>query len=529
MKQKLIISLCILIYLLLTFALKQFPPALNADEAAFGYNAYSLAKTGRDEYGALLPLRLKSFGDYKLPLYSYLSIPFIKIFGLNEFSTRLLAKFMGLILIILIYYLTLRIFNNKTIALISIILASVSPWIYLFSYQAHETTLATVFVGLSLLFLLKSVQEKRLSDWGLSLLTAGLSLFSYHSAKVIFPFLFGWQLICFFKIIQKKNYQKSLFAYLIIVFSIVTVLIFGYGEIKMPAERVKNLLLFNHQNIDLITQEAKTEARFSPYGQKVFISLREFSKRYFSYFSPEFLVVKGDANPRFGYSGISPLNYIEYLFFIIGLYYLFKKKINYQLFILLPLFIFPLASSLSWQEYSLSRTHGLILAILPLCAFGFYYFFQHRAWFLKPALTISVLLSLTSLYFLQVHYPQRAYVTRSWQTGYKELVQYCQKNYHQYNRFYITSKNGQPYIFFLFYLQYPPHKYQAHAKLSAPDEYGFGQVKQFDKYIFEFKKPTLANHQSYIGFPDDFSNEELVLYQFTDIIKGTETIFKIVN
>jgi len=34
-------------------------PGFSADEAAFGYNAYSLLKTGRDEYGTFMPLRLK--------------------------------------------------------------------------------------------------------------------------------------------------------------------------------------------------------------------------------------------------------------------------------------------------------------------------------------------------------------------------------------------------------------------------------------------------------------------------------------
>ena len=53
----------------------QVPPCINADEAAFGYNAYSILKTGKDEYGKFLPLRFESFKDYKLPLYTYLSIP----------------------------------------------------------------------------------------------------------------------------------------------------------------------------------------------------------------------------------------------------------------------------------------------------------------------------------------------------------------------------------------------------------------------------------------------------------------------
>jgi len=31
------------------------PPCLNADEASFSYNAYSILKTGRDEYGKFPP------------------------------------------------------------------------------------------------------------------------------------------------------------------------------------------------------------------------------------------------------------------------------------------------------------------------------------------------------------------------------------------------------------------------------------------------------------------------------------------
>ncbi|GAI80456.1 unnamed protein product, partial [marine sediment metagenome] len=67
------------------FKLGDFPLSLNRDEAAIGYNAYSILKTGRDEWGEKLPLSFKSFGDYKMPLYIYFTVPFIKIFGLNEF------------------------------------------------------------------------------------------------------------------------------------------------------------------------------------------------------------------------------------------------------------------------------------------------------------------------------------------------------------------------------------------------------------------------------------------------------------
>lgn len=530
MKQKLIIIACVLVYLSLIFGLNNFPPALNADEAAFGYNAYSLFKTGKDEYGVFLPLRMQSFGDFKLPLYSYLSAPLVGIFGLNEFSTRLLAKIVGLGLILLIYQLSLEFFKNKKIALITLILSTVSPWIYIFSNQAHETGLATLLIGLSLLFLHRFWQKKRFTNWGLSMLFGSLSLYAYHSTKVIFPFLFLLQIYLFWQSRQQFQISKARSFLLPVVASGVVLLSFTFSEMLIPASRVKNLLLFSHENINLITSQANIEARFSPYGQKLFIDFREFLNRYYSYFSPEFLVSKGDVNnARFGFAGFNPLNYLDYAFFLIGLYFVLGLKDKQKFLILLPLIVTPLAGSLSWQEYSLSRTHAMIVSLLPLAGFGLYKIVKKQAFLGYCLVLASVLLSLTSIYFLQVHYPQRAHVIRSWQSGYKELVNYTQTNYDTTDSFYITKKHGQPYIFFLFYLNYPPEKYQPQARLSEPDEYGFGQVEQLDKYVFKFTSPKPGNKNHYVGYPDDFSDSDLSSLEFKDIVMGTETIFKITD
>ena len=58
------------------YNLGSIPPGLYLDEAGTGYNAYSILKTGKDEYGHFLPLSIKSFGDWKLPMSVYLTIPF---------------------------------------------------------------------------------------------------------------------------------------------------------------------------------------------------------------------------------------------------------------------------------------------------------------------------------------------------------------------------------------------------------------------------------------------------------------------
>src|SRR5438105_9814607 len=110
----------IVIFLIILFSavlriwnLGTVPPHLTSDEAAVGYNAYSILKTGRDEYGTLLPINLKSFGDYKPAFYTYLDIPFIAALGLNELAVRLPSGIAGLGFVFMVFLLMDEIFKRR--------------------------------------------------------------------------------------------------------------------------------------------------------------------------------------------------------------------------------------------------------------------------------------------------------------------------------------------------------------------------------------------------------------------------------
>src|SRR5450631_284244 len=75
--------------------ISKVPVSLYWDETASTYNAYSIEKTGKDEYGKPFPLLFRSFNDYKTPANIYLTAVAIKIFGLNEFSARFTSAFLG--------------------------------------------------------------------------------------------------------------------------------------------------------------------------------------------------------------------------------------------------------------------------------------------------------------------------------------------------------------------------------------------------------------------------------------------------
>lgn len=501
---------------LFLYKLTSSPPCLNADEATNAYDAYSILKTGNDQYGNSLPLRFKSFGDYKLPLLTYLAIPFIKIFGLNEFGIRMVNFSFVIFFPILVYLLTKELFNKKSYSLIAAFLVAFSPGLQLLGRQAHEGYMTAFFLTLTFYLFLKFFKKQSLSNYLIFLISSLLTLFGYHSSRLwggFFVLLFAY-----FVFIKKIKW-------LYILGLIIVIGLFTITDIKNSPSRIKNLLFFNNIGFSLKINELRGEGGSRLIYNKLTLGIKEVTSQYLNYFSPQFLVNNGDENYRFGFPGVSPITPIEYIFIFIGLYYLFKNKEPWR-FLILTMFLFsPISGALSWAGLSVTRTIFIFIPALIIAAYGAINLLYKKNVLLYLILYTSYLILLFySWDFYLNHYPKRATVLRSWQCGYKELVSYVAKNYNNYDRFYITRKNGQPYIFFLFYLKYPPGLYQKTAELSSPDEYGFGQVTSFNKFIFEI--PNNKEKKSVIiGFPDDFPNIEKE--NLKKINSGSETIFLI--
>lgn len=510
-----LISLFINIY-------KQNLNCLTTDEAAFGYNAYSILKTGKDEYGSLLPLRFKSFGDYKMPLYTYLSIPFIALGGLNETTTRSLNTVIAILFPFIIYLLSYQFFKNKHISLLASFLLALSPGLQTIGRQAHESYVTTFFLTTTMLLFLKFKEKnsfKFFCFFSLSLFIFSLG-YQFSRLWIVF-FAIGFILFVIKKFISKK---------FILPFMIVLIILFVPDIIVRPA-RVGNLLFFNNIGLGLQTAELRSEGGERVLYNKATVGIKNLIFNHISYLSPQFLVIKGDENYRFGYGGISLITLIEYLFIFVGLFYLFKEKQKFRYVLLILLLFAPLAGSLAWAGFSISRALPLIVITSMISAYGFFGLvneIKNSKAFLFIMLSCLFGYGILLFYswdFYFNHYPKRALTIRAFQCGNKEMAEFINKNYSSTDKFYITQKNGQPYIFLLFYLKYPPEKYQKIAKLSAPDRFGFGQVEGFDKFIFSISSNTQTKKAVLIGYPDDFSLEENSSLKRIKV--GTETIFLI--
>jgi hypothetical protein len=83
-----------------------------------------------------------------------------------------------------------------------------------------------------------------------------------------------------------------------------------------------------------------------------------------------------------------------------------------------------------------------------------------------------------------------------WLLGYKEATQYIVKNQAKYKNIYMTDFYGQPYIYYLFYSEYPPQNYQKQAKLisTSVDSGSIGKIDniKFAPVVWPIPQNTLS-------------------------------------
>jgi 4-amino-4-deoxy-L-arabinose transferase-like glycosyltransferase len=175
------------------------PPGFYHDEAAIAYNAYTLSATGKDEYGGRFPLFIKSFGDYKSPVYVYLLAAVYRITGPSMHTARTFSAVIGLAAVLLLYPLARSLTRNRLVALAVPLIAGLSPWLFEISRLVFEVALEPIWIVLFLLVLRRaSTAEWRLRhSIALALLLAAM-FYTYQAGRVFGP-LFALGVLLFFR------------------------------------------------------------------------------------------------------------------------------------------------------------------------------------------------------------------------------------------------------------------------------------------------------------------------------------------
>lgn len=503
------------------------PPSLNWDETSIAYNAYSIFKTGRDEWGQLLPLHFKSFGEYKLPVQIYGSIPGIVVFGLNELGVRITPVIYGTLTILLLYFLVLEAFKKKEIALIAAFFLAVSPWHIQLTRASFESSFAVFWIVMAIWFLIKGLSKPK---WLLfSMVPFAISVYTYNSARAFIPMflvvvtLLGWKY--FWKV-------KKWFILAGILFAVLMVPLVPFVLSGAASARYKLVSITNEKGLVPRINERRGNSKLPGilpklvHNKVTYLSFY-FAQNYLAHFTPDFLFIHGAGHKQHHVQGVGELYWIQAPFILYGLYLLIKRK-DKNLKILIPwllLAFVPVALTNDSIPNAL-RTLNAAPVYQIFTALGIYYFFAG----LKKKKVFWGLIVLSSLIFiinfsiftknLFVIYP-KAY-SRDWQYGNKQVVEYIKENYNKYDLITFSRTYGEPHIFTLFFLKYDPAKYQNNPNLVRYESYDWVWVLKFDKFYFPDLGDVGTKYQDvinanpgkkilFIGKPGDFPSSVPIL------------------
>lgn len=470
----LFIIILFLAFSLRVYKLDSVPPSISWDEAAVGYNAWTIANYGKDEYGQSFPLYFKSFGDDKHPVHIYSTAVFVKLLGLSKFSIRLPSAVFGTLNVILIFFLTNLLFKNQKISLIASFFLAISPQNIQFSRFNHEANFALFFfmLGLVLFFLFLKKKNNYLPFSVLSFL---VSFFTYHPAKVVVPIMFLVLLAFYIKDIfqDKKNMITSAF---IILFCII-------------------ILIFNPQLLGLsrINQTALNEDQisktqtFKVTGNKFLGRINLYVNQYIKHFSPQFLFISGDKNPKLSSQSTGEFYKMDAIFLILGFFYLLFRKSREGIIILVWALVAPIPSAFTAEAPHAARSLFMMgsWTIISAVGFNLFVYFFKKPVYKRPVIVIS-LLAICFMLVNYLNYYFGEYATRyaiDWQYGMKQIVEYVKEN-PQYNQVYMTDVRSQPYIFFLYYLKVPQPDFSAKVIYNNSESKSYSTVSLFDRYSF---------------------------------------------
>lgn len=452
----LLVLICIFFIFTRFYKIAEIPPSAYWDEASIGYNAYSIAQTGRDEWGDFLPIHFRAFGEFKLPVYIYSVVPFVKIFGLNEFSVRFPAVLFSLGVVILTYFLAKKLFHNENTGLFSSFFVTISPWFFIFSRTGFEATAGLTFYLLAIYLFLFHLNSGIFVFF--SIFSFILSAYSYNSFRIIAPLTI---LILIF--MERENLGQVFKGSLLWV----TLSCLALAVSFWPIYRlyVYDVGFFRLQAVGTVNVET-------------------FINNYFSHFGLDFLL-NGDKNLRHQQKGFGQVYLPELILLLLGFLYIIANKSKYKFLPILLLLIGPIPAALTRESPHALRVLSMVPFINMISAMGV--IFIKKYFSQKYLVKIGVVVMLVAFfinYFINFINIYSVQSPNSWQYSYKKIFTEYKDEFVKYDRVIISDQYAQPYIFALFYLKYDPEKFRQEVIRNPIDRWGFSTVAKFDKFEF---------------------------------------------
>lgn len=521
MKKVLVILILIIGVFLRFYKLGDLPNSFTPDELAQGYTAYSFLQTGKDEWGNTNPFILRSFGDFKAPLQTWLMIPSIKFFGLTPFAVRFPNALISSIALLTTYLLTNSLFGLSSVSMITLMLLTFSPWHLPMSRLALEANLTVFFSTLATYVYLK--KPKSFKHQLLASILFSLNLFTYHSAKFFTPILMLATYIYVHRFKNVKSFFNSLFKNIFFILPFTLFFLLNIFQSFSSSDRVGDISIFNptdrwaglSDDRYLLVQNNLPDFVSRIFNNKIAYVSNTFFTSLFSYFSPQFLITQGAGETTYGMlPGFGVIGFIPFIGFIYSLYLLFQKsKHQSTLLYLLALIVFSaFPAALAKGSYPGNRLATMIPFIIIFSAFGLSQIFLKLSKPLK--LLIYLLFIYSSMSFLITYfYSANSRLSQGMLYGRRQAVEYVQKKGSD-SKILFSRSLSQPQTYYLFFAKTNPQDVQVASKewlnYKKENKNFLDQLGEYhlDNVTFgNISRESFADYDFVIGKPDEFVDQ----------------------
>lgn len=326
------------------------PPGPYLDEASIGYNAWTIAHFGVDQYGNHVPLFFVDFGDYKGPVATYLTVPFAWLWGNTLGAARAPSVLAGLAIALVAGALAYRLTRSRILAVIALLFTAVQPWVFLQSHTMMEgNVLLMLCVVLACWFVVEAIARHH-SDrwWSAAGIALGAAVYAYSMGRLL----------------------------TLLLAMAVVVTCYGFGRRAMLrflfpiAIAYVVLLAATLANPQVLLARAQVVSLFSDHPA-LLTAVGRFASNYLSYFNPSFLVISGDGNLRqtTGFGGVIVAATLPLM--IAGLVRLgMRWREPYSRFIVLGLLLSPVPAALTLVAPHALRGAGMFAFLVVLMIEG---------------------------------------------------------------------------------------------------------------------------------------------------------------
>lgn len=347
--------MCLLIVaagLLYGYRLEYAPPHIEIDEVLIALDAHAIATTGRDMRGEWLPLYSQTAEhSWYQPFVIYVTALALKALPLNEWAIRVPTVCIGVLNILLIYFVARHLFGGDVLGVIAAALLATTPAHFIHGRYGMDYIYPLPFVLGWLLCLALYSERRRTAVLVLGTSLLGIGFYSYIGSMVMMPVYFA--LTCLFLYQQAASRRTYGFAAAGFFPLLIPFLVWLARHPWAYGATIEKYGLYDASRLDAV------QGLRSAFG---YMTVSQRLSQYWNYFNPSFLFFGSGTKLMFSTNLAGVFLLVLAVFLVIGLYRTVRRRpAPIHLVVLLGFVTAPLAALIVAEENAIFRA----LALLP--------------------------------------------------------------------------------------------------------------------------------------------------------------------